>query len=162
MTPNGRRRWRRRAKAWRLAERGFGSTVYTPRQSNAVGIARNGAFERRHQHTVGEAYSAYGEHRQLWADTQRRPILDPRQLVGMSQSARKRWARRCAIGAEGDRHWQRTWRAGFAGPSEIYKLARLRFRVGQRLRGCWGCPACRPELRGLLILPSFCDGSGVR
>lgn len=66
-------------------------------------------------------------------------------LVGMSQSMRKRMRRMC----------QKTGVPGYGCDSEMW-------RVGERLKPCAGCMACRPWILTMVQSPKqFCDGFGV-
>lgn len=80
--------------------------------------------------------------------------MDARRLVGMTEGAKKRAARRW-VASKGDadpgaRAW---WR----------DEARQRYRIGERLTPCRGCEACRGECwhGRRSCCPRHCDGSGV-
>lgn len=75
--------------------------------------------------------------------------MDARQIVGQTQGARKRAARRTVeLG-----HTPLVARSGET-PSQA---ARRYWRVGQRIRPCPGCPTCRACLH--CGAPAYCFGS---
>lgn len=51
------------------------------------------------------------------------------------------------------------------GSLDGYMKIRSRYRIGERLRPCPGCPDCQPDPRqrhkSWVNLPVWCDGSGV-
>lgn len=90
-------------------------------------------------------WEAENKHRpKSWAERIKRTYWAP-GLVGMSQSMRKRMRRMC----------QDTGVPGHGRDSEMW-------RVGERLKPCAGCRACRPWLKTLVqSSEQICDGFGV-
>ena len=89
--------------------------------------------------------------------------MTPRSLVGMTMGARKRAARAVTYVALNDVTFIETAEA-LAAPIhcarfharkfprheydlQMYKFVRLRYRIGQRLRPCPGCPSCTDSPR---------------
>lgn len=74
--------------------------------------------------------------------------MNPRSLIGMTQAARKRAAERLADGALA-LSLQKAVEQGapLADPQTVRKAARGIYRVGERLRPCWGCRGCLPPCR---------------
>ena len=89
--------------------------------------------------------------------------MTPRSLVGMTMGARKRRARAVTYVALNEVTFVETAEA-LAAPThcarfharkfprheydlQMYKFLRLRYRIGQRLRPCPGCPSCTDSPR---------------
>lgn len=126
MKANGRRAWRRWAKA---------RDKVMPNARLKRFVTRNGGDP----------------------DPPKRSPFSARSLVGMSMTARKRKA----LAEVADR-------AILAHPptSYLYKLHRRPYRIGQRLRPCPGCCACKGNAtvwfcHGDCKGKRDCDGSGV-
>lgn len=79
--------------------------------------------------------------------------MSPRSLVGMTQGARKRAARRYVTENYDARSTPQFVHVGHL----LYAEARARYRVGERLRPCPGCARC--EL--LYCLTAWIDGRPV-
>lgn len=145
MKANGMRAWRKAAKRWRRTQN---------RANRKNGVAWINDGDGRW----------YRRQRAFFAQ---RPVIEPRpfsprSLVGMTQGARKRAARRCPGCIEckheiPQRDYGLRCNSGgvFAKSPEQW---RRRFKIGERLRPCPGCADC---LAGLLGWMSICDGSGV-
>lgn len=111
-------------------------------------------------------------------------MIDPRQLIGMTQGARKRAAQLDAITAEPDGRFRPSpprirrqclivFSACLTTPEILrrYTEARAAYRIGERLRPCPYCKGpewieemrCPTLTRTWLIKPPLppCDGSGV-
>lgn len=88
--------------------------------------------------------------------------MDARRLVGYSEGAKKRAARRDAVTAQPGgrattrsrvtlRHLLAVFSAchieGHPKTLRRYAEARALYRIGERLRPCRLCPKCRPDLR---------------
>lgn len=141
MKPNGRRRWRKRAKWLRHRTR----TDWPQLLEYATDQVRASLLRIRKSH-----------------DSLPLPPLpprpfSPRSLVGMTQGARKRAARIQCVGHPFKTKplkllWFRYFRRDAAGRQEtdadralLHKYAHLRtrYRIGERLRPCPGCLRCR-------------------
>jgi len=149
MSPNGRRRWRVFARNVRKREPGC--------FSNKSG---HGALLRRHPD--------YAENAPLPIP---RPAFTARSLVGMSQSARKRAARKCLPSST---HAEECYK-GTVAPDGQRACAKWfhaprcpieKYRIGERLRPCPGCKNCgyEPTVKlWMLRRGLWCYGSlGVR
>lgn len=98
--------------------------------------------------------------------------FSPRSLVGMSQSARKRAARVDCMGGEVKHElprriwmmWWRIHRRDGSNPAEpeSYQADRAKYRIGQRLRPCPGCPACDEPRSSVRQLRGWVRLAGLR
>jgi len=163
---NGRKAWRRAAKKLRRNLR-EGATTRVPLVERlpdklakcvAKRMKRHGAVVAAYDTTTKlttifyvsfeeeiSGWEVEVEHQpRSWAERIKRSYWAP-ALVGMTQSMRRRMRRMC----------QKTGVPGYGCNSEMW-------RVGERLKPCAGCKACRPWLKTLVQSPEqFCDGFGV-
>ena len=143
MKPNGRRRWRRRAKNLRHMLRHEWALIL----EHATPKVRAQLLHAQKHHSS-------------------RPLpplpareFSPQSLVGMSQGARKRAARSELTGGHRVGHWTELL------PSIVSAVYRgPHYRLGERLRpcpGCMNCVSCSWERDFFLSLVRPCNGSGV-
>ena len=80
--------------------------------------------------------------------------VDLRKLVGMSEAAKKRAARKFAEKWSG-----LPWSDPRLPTSGTWEATKMFFRIGKRLAPCGGCPACGSQFSLSQRMP--CDGTGV-
>lgn len=139
MRPNGKRRWRKWAKKLRGED------------TNKIWPFATGAYLKRHDR------QGYAVPRSLWPKNMELPAkpFSPRSLCGMTMGARKRLAfwdayvPFCEENTDGTppKSWRRRCMTAIpydAGLHAAYNEARAKYRIGERLRPCPGCPKCGP------------------
>lgn len=92
--------------------------------------------------------------------------MDARKLVGMTEGAKKRWARVQYMRATYEvtvcpRAEVLRLFSSWDAAAEKYKYARSMARIGTKLRPCPRCLGCSLFASGFNNFVRWCDGSGV-
>ena len=176
MSPNGRRRWRKwlaRQRKHRESPDGGGLEPWcwwlSPEGTSRARRHRGSSMVDGQWNADGE--KCLGELPDLSSMTLPAPAFAARSLVGMSQSARKRAARKCLPSST---HAEECYK-GTVAPDGQRACAKWfhaprcpieKYRIGERLRPCPGCKNCgyEPTVKlWMLRRGLWCYGSlGVR